>query len=359
MKKVGIVTMSGNFNYGNRLQNYALQEAIKKHGYDVETIWNEDFRFLKVLKQKAVRFINYILSIFNIKNRRKIIARYKNFKKFTNTKINNSKYTMYVNYVPKKLGNSYDYFVVGSDQVWNYTLNEITAKNFLGFSKKAKNIAYAPSLGISKIEEDWHEFFKKNLDNIKSLSCREEAGAKEIERITGRTCPVVLDPTMLLSANEWDKVVEKPKYIPQKKYILLYFLGEFTPKYKEQIDKVSKENDFEIINILDIHDKSYTCGPSEFLYLIKNASLVCTDSFHACVFSIIYKTPFLVFERYQKEISSMNSRIDTLVKKFSLENRKFNGEITNELLECNFNVAHEKLELEKQKSYDYLKQSLK
>ena len=105
------------------------------------------------------------------------------------------------------------------------------------------------------------------------------------------------------------------------KYILNYFLGNLSPKRRKEIERVAKENNCEIINILDKNDPLYVSGPSEFLYLEKNAFLICTDSFHSSVFAILYNRPFVVFDREEKGIENMGSRIDTLINKFKMNNR--------------------------------------
>ena len=110
---------------------------------------------------------------------------------------------------------------------------------------------------------------------------------------------------------------------------------------------------------MDRNDKYYECGPGEFLYLEKNAFIVCTDSFHACVFGMIYNKPFIVFDRVQDNIKNTNSRIDTFLKKFSLEDRRYNGKnITKENLEHDYTEAYQILEEERKKSDAFLKNAL-
>ena len=121
---------------------------------------------------------------------------------------------------------------------------------------------------------------------------------------------------------------------------------------------MARENNCEIINILDKNSPFYQTGPSEFLYLEKNAFLICTDSFHSSVFAILYNRPFIVFEREQKGLESMNSRIETLINKFNLKNRKFTGKITEENLQHDYTAAYEILEKERQKSNEFLKKAL-
>ena len=163
---------------------------------------------------------------------------------------------------------------------------------------------------------------------------------------------------MLLTAEEWDKVSKKPKMLKTDKYILNYFLGDLSDERRKEIDRVAKENNCEVINILDKNSPFYECGPSEFLYLEKNAFLICTDSFHSCVFAILYNTPFLVFDREQKNLVSMNSRLDTLLSKFKLENRRCNGKITKKDLICDYKETHKILEKERIKADKFLRKAL-
>ena len=90
-----------------------------------------------------------------------------------------------------------------------------------------------------------------------------------------------------------------------------------------EIRRVAKENNCEVINILDKDSVFYECGPSEFLYLEKHAFLICTDSFHSSVFAILYNRPFIVFDREEENVGNMNSRLETLISKLELKNRKY------------------------------------
>lgn len=350
MKKIGIVTIYDNNNFGNRLQNYAVQESIKK--LDVETFSikyerNYETKFLYKLKRR-VRYIKWFLLRHNKYSKLSL------FKKF-NKNIEISK-CLYNCKNINKIDNI-DCFVVGSDQVWNPNFGRLTDIELLNFTEKSK-VAFSASFGISELPEEYKEKTEMALNKFKAISVREDAGKKIVEDLTGRTdVEVLVDPTMLLSAEEWDNVSKKPRKLKDDKYILNYFLGELPENWKIEIDRIAKENNCEVINILSQNDPFYQTGPSEFLYLEKNAFLVCTDSFHSSVFSIIYDTPFVVFER-QDKLTSMNSRIDTLLSKFNLQNRRFNGEIREELLKSDYKEAKNILEKEKQKSFNFLKKAL-
>lgn len=350
MKKIGILTINDDNNYGNRLQNYAVQEFCKKKNINTETIHNQkDIIGKRVLKRKIGKLIK---SFF------KKYQRYNLFMKF-NKNIKYSKFFIDEKNIPKNLTEQYDLFFTGSDQVWNPTFaRKMTDIDFLTFADKKKRNSFSASFGISEIPEDMKEYYKVKLNGLNNISVREDRGKEIIEELTGRTdVEVLVDPTMLLTAEEWDKVAKKPKQLKCDKYILNYFLGELSTERKNEIDRIAKENNCEVINILDKQSPFYQTGPSEFLYLEKNAFLICTDSFHSSVFSILYNRPFIVFDREDKEVK-MNSRIETLISKFKLVNRNYNGNITKENLEHDYTEAYKILEKEREKSNRFLEKCL-
>ena len=351
MKKIGILTINDDTNLGNRLQNYAVQETLKKFTDNVETIENK-----KIKKYQKLRtFIGDIIKSVSPKPFHK---RYIRFAKF-NKKIKTSKIIIYENNVPKDLKDKYDYFITGSDQVWNPNFARLTSIDLLSFANPNQKISFSASFGVNELPEDKKEFTKKNLETFKAISVREDAGKKIVEDLTGRKdVQVLVDPTMLLSIEDWDKVSKKPEQLKTDKYILNYFLGELSEKRKAEIDRIAKEDNCEVINILDKNSPFYCTGPSEFLYLERHAFLVCTDSFHSSVFAILYNRPFIVFSREDGTVP-MNSRIETLINKFNLKNREYNGkEITKENLNHDYTEAYKILEEERKKTIKFLRQAL-
>ncbi len=342
-KKVGIITLNGNNNFGNKLQNYALKKIVESYGLDVDTIWfDEEFNYKKYIIKKFMFF-------------KKIYKREIKFEKFTQKYLNRKFFC--------NESDQYYKFIVGSDQVWNYSFKGVSQnfyRYFLKFSPKEKNISYAASIGANQIEDKYVNEFKDGMNNFSFISVREDLAKKILnEQITSKEVEVVLDPTMLLSSNEWNFVAKKPKKFPKKRYILNYFLGEQSKERKKIINNFAKKNNCQVIDLLDENNPLYVIDPTEFLYLEKNAFLICTDSFHSCVFSIIFNRPFVVFDREDNGKKVMGSRIDTLINKFNLLNRKFNGiDITNENLKHDYSNAYEILENEKKKSKEFLKKSL-
>lgn len=357
MKKVGIVTIYDNENFGNRLQNYATQETLKKLG--VEPITLKNLRRCNIKTQNVIYAIKlyfvYIIKI--IQNNIKKSSRQKIFEEFNNKYINLSDYYITGNSA-KRIDKKFDYFITGSDQVWNPAFKRMSYIDLLGFTSNEKKISYSASFGISCIEKEEEDKLKKYLDDYKCISVRENEGKKIVEKVINRNdVEVLLDPTMLLTSSEWDKIAKRPQNLKNEKYILLYFLGPIPDECKSEIDRIAEKYKCDIINVLDKNGSFYNIGPDEFVYLEKNAFLICTDSFHSSVFAILYNRPFVAFERIVKK-ANMNSRLNTLLSKFKLENRKFEGEITSQQLANNYKNAEAILQEERAKSINFLRKAL-
>ncbi len=350
MKKIGVVTLQGNYNFGNRLQNYALLKVLKDMGFDAYNIIDNNI---------ILTFKNIIKKIIKGNQKGFDKNRQSNFKKFSN-KMKEIKCLYYTNKckMPRNIESEFYRFIVGSDQVWNFD-KKVVSKYMLDFTNTDKKISYAASFGKSQVDKKLYSDLERGLNDFNFISVREEEGKKIIEDIIKRRdIEVLIDPTMLLSISEWNKVAQKPKQYSGEKYILNYFLGDLSEEKKNEIDRIAIENNCDVINILDKNSKYYDCGPSEFVFLIKNAFFVCTDSFHSAVFSFLYDKSFIIFDREQKNIENMNSRLNTLINKFNLENRYFTGKITENNLHHDYTKSFEILEKERKKSYSFLSNAL-
>ena len=133
-------------------------------------------------------------------------------------------------------------------------------------------------------------------------------------------------------------------------------MGELSESRRKEIERIARKNDCEIINIMDKNDPFYIYGPSEFLYLEKNAYLVCTDSFHSAVFAILFNRPFVVFDREDSN-AKMNSRLDTLLSKFGLKERWIKDKIDDSLLYSNYNIE-KVIEIEKNKAKKFIREAI-
>lgn len=360
--KVGIVTITEGENYGNRLQNYATQVTLKKLGCEVETVFNNyGYNKSNFVKKGLKELLVLMCDVLHINGNDKINSykRIKKFGKFNDRLINMSKFELGKGYAPKELKENYDFFVTGSDQVWNPEFLFNSDVEFLTFAKPGQRIAYSASFGISKLPDSCKENYKKWINDMDYLSVREEAGAHIIKELTGRDAEVLVDPTVMLSKDEWLSIAKKPKCYKGKKYILTYFLGKMSEEVNIKLNKLARENNYEIINLLDKMDREvYSVDPSEFIWLINNAQLICTDSFHGVVFSLIMKTPFIIFNRISKG-GAMNSRIDTLLKLFNKEERYAMDIDNKKIFNMDFSNVDSIMEGERKRAYRYLKNAMK
>lgn len=355
-KQYGIITIVGNGNYGNRLQNYALCYALKKldSEADIHTIWYNSWnKTIKDIFKKRLIFLKG-------KGEKK---RYNNFSKFTNIYTNPTNKEYFVNSNLDELKNKFDKIIIGSDQIWNYTFfqEKFGYYEFAQFEEKSKCFSYSASFGLSSIPDEMKKTYQKGLYNLSHISVREEAGAKLVKEITGDNAEVVLDPTMLLTLDEWVSIELQPDFQIPEKYILTYFLGDKKEQQNKEINQLANDYNLKIINLNDKEQLNvYCCGPREFIYLFHNAEIIFTDSFHACVFSILFQKPFYVYNRYTEGMVNMNSRLDTLLGKFDLLNQKIESlnNITN-VFEINYDHTIDTLAIEREKSYHFLLNALK
>lgn len=367
--KVGIVTINGNENYGNVLQNYAVQEVLREFGTEPETIINVTSCGHYITDEKSVRKItpayikkyifNQLNYKYNIKNTNQGIWRVLRFYKSNMEKIEHEKqrreeafigfkekYILESSYIldinsPWTIDqvNEYSYYISGSDQVWNPTYPSTSSINFLQFAPEKKRIALSPSFGINNIPRELQGQYAQWLEKIPYLSVREEQGKRIIKELCGREAKVLCDPTMAISREKWTLIEEKPSFLGNKKYILTYFLGDKNRKYDSFIREISRNYDLEIINLFDVMDiRAYATSPQEFIYLIHHAKLVCTDSFHGAVFSIIMNSNFITFPRIESG-NSMESRIQTLLSTFQLQQRDYRKVNKNSIFNTDFSQA--------------------
>lgn len=336
--KIGIVSIYDLTNYGNRLQNFALEHYLRKMGAEADTIISKSgfFKLCTALeiKPKLKKQKQKIFKSFN-----EHCVHEKFFKK------------------PKDAREKYDFFVVGSDQIWNPLTSFYNNVKFLEFADKEKCIAYAPSFGLSKPPRFYKRFYKRGLNHIDHLSVREEAGAKIIKGLIGKEAQVLIDPTMLLSHEEWQNFAGQER-LEKEDYLLTYFLGK-TKNHKKHIENFAKKNNLKIINLNDKSDKkTFLASPQEFVNLIFNAKIIFTDSFHGTVFSILGQRPFVVCDRDGFQ-NFLGSRIKTLLKLTNFESRYSKNLTEEEFLKIDFAQANKNIEAEREKSKKFLENALK
>ena len=355
-KKIAILTINDNDNYGNRLQNYALLQYLTQNGYNAEAVKNHyyDIGFFTYYKYLIK---NVIRNLFFYKLKR--YQRKINFSKFEKN-IKYSKIKILKNSIPKNLDKKYECFIVGSDQVWNPKFERTSKIDFLTFASQEKRYSYAASIGIDNIPKEYKENYKKYLSQFNKISVREDRAKKCVEELTGRDdIEIHVDPTMLLTKTEWEKVMKKPSIKLPNKYILSYFLGNISAERQKAINEYAQSNKLEIIELLNPSSPYNVCGPSEFVYLEKNAELICTDSFHSSIFAIIFEKKFLVFDREQANMENMNSRIETLLKKYQLETQLVKNNIIEKApIDIDYKKVEGIIAAERQKAKYYFEKNL-
>lgn len=348
---LGIITITnGTDNFGNLLQNYAVQQILLDLGYESETIRNISFkeyrRFgLYFLPKFATGIYKGVKSMKFMHFARKYIKYSKAIVTSKNKNLN-------------ALRDQYDKFICGSDQVWNpdYRGNQNWEFNLMQFARPEQKVAYAASFGLSKIPEQYNHLFKESLKDYHSISVREIDAANYVRALTNQKCTVVIDPTMMFEADKWEKLATPVRTLQGKKFVLKYILGNDTVEIGECLQKVVDDN-VVVVKLSNPNSSYYASGPDEFLWLIQHAEFVFTDSFHATAFSILFHTPFYVFEK-RDEYGGTFSRISTLLSQFNLDERVYTGASETVSDKMDFTGADEKLAYERNRAFDFLRQSL-
>ena len=284
--RIALLTLNVYDNYGNMLQKYALYRTLKKFADCVEVLWQHSTKLFTPYELESNP-----QSVGNLRDTAFKCVRESRFKEFHDANICTRFDFPYL----EDIADDYDFFVIGSDQVWNPEF-EVPGR-FLEFAPPEKRIAYAASIAIPELPEKVQELYRQKISEMPHVSLREKEGCDIIEKLTGKRPLHVLDPVFLLTANEWRKIEKRPTWLEQKKYergyLLTYF---FRGKVPKQIYPLAKELGLPVINLLDPKNfNHFITSVEEFLYLVDHATLVCTLSFHATAFATIFKRPFFVY----------------------------------------------------------------
>ncbi len=378
---VGVVSLFYNStNYGGVLQSYALVNGLNSLGVNAYQICYQRVsiaskrRFLKLFSPlKLCRFVkNKIRKFKNRKNIEKVGAiaakRFKPFALFVNANIPKTDKAYNQNTIKETL-NDTDIFVTGSDQVWNVNYyDEIYRLDFVPQTKY--KFSYAAGVSSGELTKKQKNIFQKSLSTYDSISVREREAVNVLQPLSDKKIEWVLDPTLLLSREKWDNVCANRKI--EEAYIFCYFLGSLSIDNGKIIEFAHKRG-LKVVMMpyltgtscddSDFGDyKIYDAAPQDFISLIKYAEYVFTDSFHATVFSHIYKKNFFVFNR--AGLKSMNDRIYSLTSLFDTQDRfcdtkeRGNLEYIESLPPIDYNRPFPKFEVMKEKSIDFLKENL-
>lgn len=339
--KIGIITLPLHTNYGGILQAYALQTVLERMGHEVE-ILEEPHEYKRAsLKRYIRRVLKKCIGKRSIINYEGFMRKWQprvaiDIDEFINTYI----HRRIVKYNTLREG-EYDAFVVGSDQVWRPSYSQHLEQAFLNFTenwKNVKRIAYAASFGV----DNW-EFTKKQTEECKRLvqkfdfvSVREDTAVNLCKEHLGIEATHVLDPTLLLSADDYQKLIDGLK-ISDSPYVFSYLLDEseekidiledISKRLNLPVRKIKLEKDISKIPMSKLKSLTYP-SIQEWLASFAQADFVVTDSFHGTVFSIIFNKPFVVLPNKGRGVA----RFESLLKDISLENRIFSDFLISDIL---------------------------
>ena len=382
--KVAIVTLfHGNYNFGGLLQAYALPVALEKYleiaAEQIDYAWCYEKE--KEQKEKRAVSLRKLLYLFGIRffsrlEKRHLKQRIHVFDRFMDD-IPHSRETYYSDSVSDVLG-KYTAFICGGDQIWNeQQLKGMRKEDEKVFTlqfvpEPIKKVSYAPSMAVLDLTDEFKAEFSAGINRLDAISIREERSVPVLEELTQKPITVVVDPVLLLQEEEWLEATN-PAEKPQR-YVLCYLLGDNVTQ-RRAVQRFAKKTHRPIVtfphilgNVVrkcdlffgDVYD--YSSGPREFLDLIRHADLVVTDSFHACVFSMIFKTPFAVFERSKAgETGNMNSRIYDFLEEYHLERQLVTEkelEDIKDIPKVDFTYAHEHWQERRRESLAYLENAL-
>lgn len=372
--RIGILTLPLCTNYGGILQAYALQIVLEEMGHEVFVIdktpdnprlplWKKAFVYPKRFLNKLLGRENNIVFLegFLVKNRDVV-------RQNTNRFIDRYIHRLIIkSYSELSTNNNFDAIIVGSDQVWRpiYFGENRIEDAFLDFVKNLnlKRIAYAPSFGVDVWEYSPKQtcHCKDLLQKFDMVSVREKSGVKLCHDYLDCDAQWVLDPTMLLDENDYIQLFENAK-TPKSKGTLLNYILDDSPIKDAIIRKVADKKDLIPFRVgsktENIHapiEERIQPPLEEWLRGFYDAEFVVTDSFHACVFSILFKKQFVVAANKQRGIS----RIKSLLEYFGLEDRIVEQASDVESMPMiPYDSVYVKLEKMKKVSLEFLKKSV-
>lgn len=323
MMKFAILTLLDYKNYGNRWQNYAMNRLLESVGFEIENIyiWSKSDsgnRLKRIIRNILPLHIAYWIQMLRNYKITSIIKlkRVLKFKKFT------EKYIPITLILLKRNINisdvidfsEYDFFAVGSDQIWNpyYVADE---RFFLTFVEPSKRLALMASFGTNEIPRELEKKYSEWLKSFLYISVREKTAVELVFQLAGKNADLFPDPTLLLDKEEWDKIITAPRIKLPEEYAMSFFFEEIP----RDVIEICKEKNVPLLRTNDEKKKElYAVDPQEMLFLIQNAKVVFTDSFHIAALSIKFNKQFYVFNR--NKFPYMFTRIHSLLDIFDINN---------------------------------------
>lgn len=368
--KIGIITLPFHTNYGGILQAYALQKTLQNLGCEVEFLERHKETDLLPIKVRYLIYVKRTLrKVFKGTKERVFLESYKHktdpvVRQHTNQFIKKCLNVRYIRDASEIKENDYDAFVVGSDQIWrNNDRGERTDFfPFLDFTEgwHVKRIAYACSFGSEKwtYTPEVSAKISSLLKLFDYVSVREHSAVNYCNDRLGINAVHVLDPTMLLGREEYVKLVKNANTNPSKGSMLCYVLDE-SKQTDELIQKIANERNLvpfrvnsRVENIMANLTDRIQPPLEQWLRGFMDAEFVVTDSFHACVFSMIFNKPFICLGNKKRGMT----RFHSLLHMYGQEHRLIgNCEFVSDRL---FELPNVCFDMQRNVSIDFLKKAL-
>lgn len=363
MKKIAFITIHIGANFGSNLQTIATNEVLKKLGCDPVCI--------NYIPPRVTfkRFSN-LGQVSLIRRMARLILKIYYFPLFI---INRRIYRIYLEkycHLSKPIYNSddfrikcpqADYYITGSDQCWNFYHNEGYDGHYFFDGIEGKKVSYATSIGSSELSEEEISIFRKYLSEYKALSVR-ESSAQQILQNLGFKVEHLIDPTLMLTLNEWQPYMSKR--LINGNYLLAYLPYNIVDKSLifKTIRIIADKMNLKVVTFSWNYTKDKYAdktirfaNPGDFLSLMYYAEIIVTNSFHGTVFSLNLNKVFWVYMP-----SSFSTRIESILKMCGLENRLLEDVIEEERLDeaIDYSDINEILGKERVKAESFLKKAL-
>lgn len=388
--KIKLVTFAPHPNFGTCLQSYALNFVLLKMGHNVEFIYNRreeppapvKMQILMLIKRLVGGFlskeqINRIRRLFETNKinavtenpapnilvlpSHPILGWFHHFpgyhylaKKWYYDNLQKNKVYNFTfvddNFKMRRLYTRQDYadvvadadmFITGSDQIWNPYCGGYNPMMFLEFvNDGTKCIAYSSSISQQEIHPLVRERMKKALQKFTHIAVREQRSVDLLNDLLNRNdVKLVVDPTYLLTAKEWEQFGNRAniEFDVPKKYIFCYFVGiKRAEVYERMVQDVKRFTGINDVITLDCYNKTLTYGdgftysdggPYEWVYLLKHASYICMDSFHATVFALKFQKEFVhTMKNADSETGSQNTRMYDILSRYGILYKNYNDD---------------------------------
>lgn len=411
-KKIKLVTFAPHPNFGTCLQSYALNKVLRDMGHDVEFIYNgreNPSTGLTGFVKDLIKMVIPADLVNDIKQKKRVINKnhteaniniltlpnsqlrywlskvpffnwlYKQYKcntlqwkkvwKFTFDDGNYNMKRLYCMQQYAEVVADADVFITGSDQIWNPYCGGFNPMMFLEFAGDKKRVAYSSSIARPEFPQEVRERARQDLKKFQHIAVREQSSVDMLNKLLERNdVKLVVDPTYLLSFTEWETFGNRATIefdVPQR-YIFCYFIGERYEDYDAMVRDVMLRTGIMDVITVDCTGSSMNYGggllysdggPYEWVYLLRHASMVCMDSFHATVFALKFHKEFVHILKTKSDNStySQNTRMYDMFSRYKIEYKFYNTSSSDWLRPIDYKKVDAILKEEINRSMEFLK----